>query len=269
MSKVDYNSASYSKFRPTYPEKVFSLLYDYHRGSFDTALDVATGTGQVAVELANKFRHVEASDTLPEMIENATPKDNVTYSVGTAEDLAYEDNSMDVITVATAFHYFDHAAFFKEAKRVLKPNGTLAVWGYFYPTIKDNEEAANVLKSVTSEGPLMSYLDSRVKYIINMYRDIEFPFSDVKWFISPKSADVTHISQPVDQSFMEKTMTLEEFSNYMKTSSAYVKYKKEHPSEDPMDEGINRIREILKLSSNQDTVHAEWPFVLVLCRNTA
>ena len=40
------------------------------------------------------------------------------------------DHSVDLVTVAQAFHWFDHDRFFAEAKRVLRPAGVLAIWCY-------------------------------------------------------------------------------------------------------------------------------------------
>ncbi len=40
-----------------------------------------------------------------------------------------------MITIATALHWFDFDSFYKEAKRVLKPNGIIAAWTYALPII--------------------------------------------------------------------------------------------------------------------------------------
>ncbi|SAM03337.1 hypothetical protein [Absidia glauca] len=272
--KVNYKGASYSKFRPTYSERLYSLIYNFHQGAWDQAVDIGTGTGQGAIELSKQFKHVHGVDRLPEMINNAIPKENVTYSVGSAEQLDFADHSVDMVTVATAFHWFDHAVFFDQVKRVLKPDGTLAVWSYYFPVIKNNEKATTILNEITrTNGPLQRYSDPNVKYVINMYRDFTFPFKNVDYYISPSSEDITNLSKPCGGSLMEKTMSLEEFGNYLKTASAYVNFKKECEKEgaveqDPVDDVINRIADLMMVEDKGATmVDLEWPLVLVLCSN--
>jgi ubiquinone/menaquinone biosynthesis C-methylase UbiE len=95
------------------------------------------------------------------MLESAVKKDNVDYQACPAESLPFEDASVDVVTTFEAMHYFDLDRFFTEVKRVLKPNGTLAILVYSLPIIKDEpemnlrfEELVSVaLKSSWSEYP--------------------------------------------------------------------------------------------------------------------
>ena len=56
------------------------------------------------------------------------------------ETLNVEDSSIDLLTVCQAVHWFDLDTFYKEVKRVLKPNGVLALYGYFTPIVKNEPE---------------------------------------------------------------------------------------------------------------------------------
>jgi SAM-dependent methyltransferase len=268
--KINYKGNNYSKFRPSYSDKIFSIIYDFHQTGFDLAIDDGTGTGQAASVLADKFKQVVGIDYLPEMVESAIKRDNITYKVGKAEDLsAFKDNSVDMITSATAFHWFDHEAFFKEAKRVLKPSGTLAVFTYFYGLVKDNDEA-NAIVSATNKNLHENYVDEKIKHVENLYRDIQFPFDEQHWYITPKKLDTTNISQPVDGSLLEATMTVQKYSDYIKTSSGYTNFSKtlKESDIDPFDTAIEDVMKVLNLTDKEQTLQVEWPFVLVLCRNT-
>ncbi|RIB10313.1 hypothetical protein C2G38_2043601 [Gigaspora rosea] len=111
FSDSDYNSTAYNDYRPTYSPRLFSKIYDYHAShssSFSSALDVATGTGLIAKKYQTNLNSA-------------------------AEDLSqFQDSTLDLMTVGQAVHWFDREKFFNEAWRVLKPSGTLAIWGYDY-----------------------------------------------------------------------------------------------------------------------------------------
>lgn len=268
---VDYDGNSYSKYRPSYSDEIFSLTYKFHQGAFDQAIDSGTGTGQVAVELSKKFKHVYGIDYLAAQIESATPRDNITYRVGPGEDFSsFEDHSIDLITVATAFHWFDHEKFFAEAKRVLKPKGTLAIFGYFYPLLQNHPEVNEAIQAVWKET-FGEYTNSNVRFVSNMYRDIQFPFKEQQWYITPKSQDTTHISLPTEGPLMALQMPVKNYLNFFLTSSAYQNYlknkKTEQNKEDPVEYLSKIVMKALNTEDSQTLVNVEWPTVLVLARN--
>ena len=69
-------------------------------------------------------------DASEEQIKQAVSKCNIDYRVALAENSGLHDKTADLITVAQAFHWFCFEDFFKETKRVLKPDGFLAIWCY-------------------------------------------------------------------------------------------------------------------------------------------
>src|SRR4051812_1803752 len=133
-------STSYASFRPRYPEGLFRNLAD-NSPTRTLAWDCATGTGQAAVSIAPFFDRVIATDASENQIRNAEPHDRVEYQVATAEQSGLASQSVDLITVAQALHWFELDRFYPEAIRVLKPNGLLAVWCYTYLRIASNVDA--------------------------------------------------------------------------------------------------------------------------------
>src|ERR1041385_6047973 len=122
-------AADYAKFRPRYPQRLFdylgSLAPTRHR-----AWDCGTGSGQAAVGLASVFDHVIAMDASEKQIGNAEQHDHVEYRVAPAENSGLQSGTVDLIMVAQALHWFDLDHFYREACRLLKPNGIFAASAY-------------------------------------------------------------------------------------------------------------------------------------------
>ena len=133
MSDVNqlFSSASdaYKQFRPTYPLSLYQYLADLAPAR-ELAWDCGCGNGQASIELAKYFQRVCASDVSEAQIAEAQSATNIHYSVSAAEAIAADADSLDLITVAQAIHWFKHDLYFKEVDRVLKPGGVLAAWGY-------------------------------------------------------------------------------------------------------------------------------------------
>jgi len=122
-------SGSYAQYRPTYPHELFQFLASVV-DSHSVAWDCATGSGQAAIALADYFKEVIASDASQSQVAAAISHPQVDYCVACAERSGLADNCVDLLTVGQAFHWFDEAAFFSEAQRVLTPSGVLAIWCY-------------------------------------------------------------------------------------------------------------------------------------------
>jgi ubiquinone/menaquinone biosynthesis C-methylase UbiE len=98
-------AAEYAHLRPTYPENLFEFLATIV-ASRNIAWDCATGNGQAATHLARHFRQVLATDESGEMIAQAPRDPGITYRVAEAEDSGIEDDLVDLVTVASAIHWF-------------------------------------------------------------------------------------------------------------------------------------------------------------------
>lgn len=153
FSEKGFDSGSYSAYRPTYGKALFDDLFDYHRGGRDVAVDIGCGTGQITTTLADSFTKVYGFDTSAKMLEVATRHDSVVYQEGPAEEIPLGDESVDLVTVGQAAHWFNHPVWFKEMARILKRNGTLSFWSYNEAIFTDHEEATQLWNHY-SHGPL-------------------------------------------------------------------------------------------------------------------
>jgi len=166
-------AGSYAHYRPGYPAELFDYLAE-RAPSRSLAWDCATGSGQAACELAKRFHSVIASDASQAQIDAARPCPGVTYRTALAEQSGQEDASVDLVTVAQALHWFDLESFYREVKRVLRPNGLLAVWSYNLLRI---EPAIDRLIDRFYGETLADYWPAERRRVEKGYADLPFPFS--------------------------------------------------------------------------------------------
>lgn len=166
----------YANFRPHYPAEMIHYIIGQVNDK-GTALDVATGSGQVALGLAAYFDKVYASDISEKQLQHAETAPNIYYSVSSAENLGFDDESFDLITVGQAIHWFNFDAFYKEVNRLLKNDGVFAVLGY--GLFSAGEEADKVLQHLYKDI-LGSYWDAERKYVDENYQTIPFPFKEIE-----------------------------------------------------------------------------------------
>ena len=198
-------SAQYAEFRPSYPDGLFSWLSGLCAGH-DLAWDCATGSGQAAAGLARHFRQVIATDASAGQIAHASGPDNVQFRVATAEASGLENGSVDLITVAQAAHWFDLTAFYTEARRVLKPGGMIALWGYgrlALPGELDEPFAGFYGETI---GP---WWPPERKLIDEAYRSLDFPFEEIQ----------------APEFFIEVEWNLPRLLAYLSTWSAVKRYE--------------------------------------------
>ncbi len=120
----------YAVARPAAHPEVLPLLLAALRGHLPVAraLDVGCGTGNSTVALAPYARHIVGVDASSAMIAQAPLHPQVEYRKAHAEALPFRGGSFELVTVCSAYHWFDHERFLAEAARVLVPDGWLALY---------------------------------------------------------------------------------------------------------------------------------------------
>lgn len=116
---------------------------------------------------------------------------------------------MDLATAAQALHWFDAAAFFSEARRVLAPGGAIAIWGYGDPILET--DALHETLRAFNRGTLEHYWFAERQVLLDGYRTIPFPFDEV--VLLPEQLEVR--------------WTLAELAGYLRTWSATARYAAE------------------------------------------
>lgn len=208
-------AGNYATWRPEYPEELFIYLASLS-AKHVKALDCGTGNGQAAKLLAKHYEEVYATDISEAQIKHAVAVPNVHYRVRPAEKTDFPDHYFDMVCAAQAAHWFDHKFFYKEAERILKPGGVLALIGY--GLIEANNDIDRLIKALYKDI-LGSYWDKERKYIDDHYQSLPFPYKEI---IAP--------------SFQIKcNWNLAQFTGYMNTWSALGHYKKANNT-DPLKE---------------------------------
>lgn len=123
------HAQAYAAARPTYPEELFDWIASEAPARW-AVLDVATGSGQAARALSERFATVHATDISPDQLAHAEKRSNIHYAAAEAEASALPDGTVDAVTVATALHWFDFPRFWAEVRRVSRPGGLFCAWTY-------------------------------------------------------------------------------------------------------------------------------------------
>jgi len=125
----DEAAGNYDRARPDYPERAGGWLakrLDLRPGR--TVLDLAAGTGKLTQLLVRTGARVIAVEPVAGMrtrLGDALPE--VELYAGTAEAIPLVSGSVDAVTVAQAFHWFDGDRALAEIHRVTRPGSRLAV----------------------------------------------------------------------------------------------------------------------------------------------
>ncbi|HEX9138988.1 MAG TPA: class I SAM-dependent methyltransferase, partial [Steroidobacteraceae bacterium] len=175
MHPQDHFSAcatQYADFRPRYPQALYHWLA-VTAPAHSRAWDCACGSGQASADLARYFDEVIATDLSAAQLRQAKPDLRISYRVAVAEDSGLPAAHFDLVCVAQALHWFDCERFYAEARRVLRPNGLLAVWCYGVCSL-DYERGDADLQTFYRDvvGP---YWPPERRYVESAYQTLPFP----------------------------------------------------------------------------------------------
>jgi len=167
---------AYAEFRPRYPRELFERLSRFV-ARHELAWDCATGNGQAAVALASYFDRVVATDFSAGQLACATASERVSYIRARAEAAPLRAGSTDLVTVAQALHWFDIDLFWREVRRILRPDGVVAVWCYNMPHL------TTALDRILDHyyGAVVGRYWARPRVLVERgYATVPFPFDPIE-----------------------------------------------------------------------------------------
>ncbi|MBO6299227.1 MAG: class I SAM-dependent methyltransferase [Lachnospiraceae bacterium] len=137
-------AADYTTGRPGYAKELIDCFYNEY-GITDTSViaDIGSGTGKFAKHLLQRGSVVYCVEPNDDMRQTAEKELNICNGFrsvqGDAENTTLSDHSVDFITTAQAFHWFDAEKFRWECMRILRDNGKVfLIWN-----VRDIEDLIN------------------------------------------------------------------------------------------------------------------------------
>ncbi|KAJ4771690.1 S-adenosyl-L-methionine-dependent methyltransferases superfamily protein [Rhynchospora pubera] len=245
----------YAEARPTYPAELFDFIAS-KTPRHDLVWDVGTGNGQAAVQLAEIYKNVVATDVSRQQLNLARKLPNIRYVHTPGSRSLYElhidvapPDSVDLVTAAQALHWFGLPLFYEQVRSVLrKPDGIIAAWSYLEPTVDPAVDA--VFSSLYNWSK--PYWAPQRKIVDDRYQDLEFPFEPVQGEPSTGPFDF----------FTEKKMNLSLFLKYIRSWSAYQTAKEKGVEMLP-DETVADFRKVWG-SDGEEVKTVRFPIFLMI-----
>ncbi|WVQ72717.1 hypothetical protein IAR50_002277 [Cryptococcus sp. DSM 104548] len=267
FAKASFDVAAYLHCRPSYPQKVYSLILSYHSATrsspqWGTLLDLGCGPGFVASELAPRFDRTIALDPSATMVSiGLQPKGHdqiggkqIQYKVGKGEDLAaagIQDNSVDLVVAGQAAHWFDHAKVWPQLTRAVRPGGSVVYLGYAEMQFPDYPNVTSRFSNFSS-NVIGKYWSQPGRSIVeNLLDEVPWPATstpvsaEIQQAIAKEGATIFQADQsgwdlstavrvrhsPESPFLMKQSWSLAQLEGYLRTFSAVHEYFAANPED--------------------------------------
>lgn len=136
----------------------------------ENLLEIATGTGIIALKLSRHIANITAIDIAPEMIKIAKEKsnqmslNNIDFRIGDSCNLDFPDKTFDKVIASNVLHLlFDPALALQEMRRVLKDDGQIIIPTYCH--------GANFKSHVISRFMGLAGFKARTRWSLTSFRN--------------------------------------------------------------------------------------------------
>lgn len=168
-------ASSYAQFRPRYPAALADFLAEIAPAR-ELAWECGCGSGQLSVDLASRFERVIATDASAKQLAEAEPHPRIDYRCATAERSGLSSGIADAVVAAQAAHWFDLPAWYREVRRVAKPEAIVAAISYGNVVMEGD---AGALVERFYGGLVGTYWSPHRRLVDEGYRDLPFPFEEI------------------------------------------------------------------------------------------
>jgi ubiquinone/menaquinone biosynthesis C-methylase UbiE len=175
----------YALYRPRYSKEIVDYVVGLVKNK-KCCIDVACGSGQLTNLLEPHFLDVTGIDKSFEQLSKSNKENTkVKYVAGSAFDIPVANKSVDLITVAQAFHWIvPHDKLYSEVDRVLRSKGVFSILGYAIPYCTHEgvqkefrDYYVNTLGSLKRPGEPGCLWDIYRPEVDNGFADTKFPWS--------------------------------------------------------------------------------------------
>ena len=166
----------YVRYRPGYPPALLNAVLEaFGPDARISAADIGSGTGiftRMLIERGVRVYAVEPNRAMRTAAEAAlTGCENFTSIDGSAERSGLHDASVDLVTAAQAFHWFDPEASRAEFARILRPHGRLAlIWNQRRVDQPFQQEYDALLRGHAPEYDRVNHMNLGIDVIGAMFR---------------------------------------------------------------------------------------------------
>ncbi|KAL4451233.1 hypothetical protein ABPG77_009305 [Micractinium sp. CCAP 211/92] len=260
-------SQAYSQLRPRYPDHLYERILSWaglarQHAQRGLAVDLGCGSGQATADLAALFDRVVGVDAAAEQLAHAPQLPNAEFRCRPVEDTGLPSGCADLAVVATALHWFDLPAAYREMRRILKPSGALAAWAYSPWSGLIMPEDPSVANSV---GRIQHELLQRFTPFIHphLQRFMQGGYSSY----APGSADFGEVA--LESVEMEVEMSVGQVAGWVQSWSAFKPYCQQHGEQAAralLERYCDDLVAALGVPGPQATVRTRWPLHLLLAR---
>ncbi|KAK3804335.1 hypothetical protein RRG08_000361 [Elysia crispata] len=243
-------SKAYAEHRPRYSDELFKTIADYCKETnpnLNLAVDIGCGPGMSTIGFAKYFKKVIGVDVSETQIACApTDIPNCEFKVGYSDKLPFiKSGTVDLICSGESFNLMPQKETFAEADRVLKPGGSIAIFGYDLPA-SDNPEINAVIQKMWVT--MIPYWPKDSTQIFDRFSSVELPYPG--WTRN----DTLKMTMRTD---------IKKHIGMMKSTWPVVAYTRDHPDEDFIGDIARQIEEILaKTGAKEYNVHYSF-FILM------
>ena len=227
---------NYIKYRPKYPFEMIGFLKEKNILAENTVIaDIGSGTGiltRIFLDNGNQVYGIEPNKDMRKEAEKVFQGNTNFISLeGSAESTGLKDKCVDLITAGQAFHWFDVEEAKREFKRILKPNGNLAlIWNNRGKTRKDfNSSYENFILKYGTDYREVKKNEGNVDLFFNYQKETFYNFQELD-FTSFKgrvlsSSYIPLIDNPI---FPKMILELEDlFNNHQRNGIIRIEYDTE------------------------------------------
>lgn len=181
------NKAEIYEFgRPSYPDALLAFMKDQFSINEQTVVaDVGAGTGKFTeklLDLGCKVVAIEPNHAMANELRDGLMCSELQLSEQPAEYTELENNSVDIITAAQSFHWFNAQQFKKECQRILVDNGPVClIWNTRVATAEINQRTHSIFTEHCPDFKAFSGGDNSEEEKISDFFDGQFKLFELDY----------------------------------------------------------------------------------------